>query len=250
MAPCTPWITGADLPPNCVAGLPVGITADELATAAWQILFPLSGRRFCSVLTTVLPEVIAGDCTCAPGPRAVLDALAGCGCSAYEVVLAGPATSISQVVIDRVVVASDTYELRDGRRVVRVDGKTWPCCANRAGQARSFTVTYTRGEAPTEIAILAAVEMACELAKAVKDDADCQLPRAVQSMTRQNLTISFNPTDVFDDGLTGLPVCDLFIASANPSRKQRAGATIAYPGMAGLSTGAEPTPVLDPYGGY
>lgn len=241
MADCTPWITGADLPPGCVAGLPVGIDANDLARAAWQILFPLSGRRFCAVLTTVLPEVVAGDCGCSPG---------ACGCAGYEVVLTGPATAIGQVVVEGVVVPATAYELRDSRRLVRIDGKTWPCCANRGGQARNFTITYTRGEPPTEIAIIAAVEMACELAKAVKDDADCQLPRAVQSMTRQNLTISFNPTDVFDDGLTGLPVCDLFIASANPSRKQRAGATIAYPGMAGLSTGAVPTPLLDPYGGY
>lgn len=63
----------------------------------------------------------------------------------------------------------------------------------------------------------------------------------MQSITRQQLTISFNPRDVFTDGLTGLPVSDLFIVSSNPSRKTRPqGASIGYPGMPGLSVPSTP----------
>lgn len=234
--PCTPWITGADLPEACTANLPAGVTADDLATAAWQVLFPLSGSRYCVAPVTVLPERLGGECGCVPGPRAVLDALAGCGCVSYEVGLVGPVTAVTEVTVDGVVVDPAAYQLRDGRRLVRVDGTAWPCCANQPGEAPSFTVTYTRGEAVTQLGVLAALELACELAKSVKEDAECKLPTAVQSITRQQLTISFNPRDVFTDGLTGLPVSDLFIVSSNPSRKPRSpGASIGWPGMPGLS---------------
>lgn len=234
--PCTPWIVGADLPAACTADLPAGITADDLATAAWQVLFPLSGSRYCSSDTEVLPERLGGQCGCVPGPRAVLDALAGCGCVSYEVVLSGPVTAVGDVTIDGVVVDPASYQLRDGRRLVRVDGVAWPCCANQPGEAASFSIAYTRGEPVTQLGVLAAIELACELHKSLTDDAECKLPSAVQSITRQQLTISFNPADVFTDGLTGLPVADLFIVSSNPSRKPRPqGASIGWPGMPGLA---------------
>lgn len=234
---CTPWITGADLPEACTANLPPAFTADDLATAAWQVLFPLSGSRYCSDAVTVLPERLGGDCGCIPGPRAVLDALAGCGCSSYEVVLGdGGVTAVGDVIVDGVTIDPGAYQLRDARRLVRIDGEAWPCCANQPGEAPSFTITYTRGEAVTQLGIMAAIELACELAKSVREDEECQLPRSVQSITRQQLTISFNPRDVFTDGLTGLPVSDLFIVSSNPSRKvERRGASIGWPGMPGLS---------------
>lgn len=170
--PCTPWITGNELPAACQADLPAGITADDLATAAWQVLFPLSGSRYCSAPVTVLPERLGPGCACVPGPRAVLDALAGCGCSGYEVVLSNATTEVSEVVVDGVTLDPSAYQLRDGRRLVRVDGGTWPCCANEPGQAPTFSITYTHGEPVTQLGVLAALELACELAKSVKEDAE------------------------------------------------------------------------------
>lgn len=233
---CTPWITGDDLPAACVANLPPTMTADDLAVAAWQVLFPLSGSRFCSSTVVVLPERLGGECGCIPGPRAVLDALAGCGCQSYEVVLAGPVSAVNVVMIGGVQLSPAAYQVRDGRRLVRIDGEPWPCCANQPGEAPSFTIEYVRGEPVTQMGVMAAIELACELAKSVREDEECQLPRSVQSITRQQLTISFNPRDVFTEGLTGLPVSDLFIVSTNPSRKvSRRGASIGWPGMPGLS---------------
>lgn len=47
----------------------------------------------------------------------------------------------------------------------------------------------------------------------------CRLPRRVQTVSRQGVTYQMvDPTDIYRDGLTGLPEVDIWIASVNPNR--------------------------------
>jgi hypothetical protein len=75
-------------------------------------------------------------------------------------------------------------------------------------------VTYVRGVRVPEGGEIAAGVLALELAKAACNDNTCQLPKRMQTMTRQGVTVAM--LDSFDDvdkGHTGIWIIDSWVAS-------------------------------------
>lgn len=239
MAPCEDWPVDT----TCCADWATYDPAVQAQAVSWatHILWALTGRQFgpCPVKlrpcrqrcqghggytaysvsgqSWTWPYVDNGiwrNCGCA----------GACSCRAsQEVLLPGPVDSVTEVMIDGLVLAPSAYRLDNGSVLVRTDGDAWPECqdmdaANNAVGA--FTVSYERGLAVPVAGRIAAGEMACQFAKACTGAEDCQLPAQLASLSRSGVQVEVaDPTELLDNGLTGLPNVDLWIRSVNPARK-------------------------------
>lgn len=240
IATCEPWATEDDLCAPC-ADYESQLSAQFgwALQAASDVLFRLSGRQFpglCS--TTVRPcGMRAGDaapperhwrsmgvCGCA-GDR--------CGCGLSRIDLGGgPIVSVDEVRVDGVAIDPTRYRVDGWRWLVRLpdaDGKrrtwpTWQRLDRDDTEDETFSVTYTYGRTPPELGVRAAAALACELAMACNPSTvgDCRLPRKVQTIVRQGVTVVMSPTDFLNaEGLTGLVEVDLFLRAYNPQRITR-----------------------------
>jgi len=149
-----------------------------------------------------------------------------CSGSAPALRLPGPVASIDEVRIDGAVLDPAVYRVDNATLLVRLDGQGWPTCQDLStgiDQEGSFAVSYQRGsEVPVGGQVAAGV-LACELAKAAGGDASCQLPRRLQTIARQGVTMTFlDAMDDLDKGRTGIWVIDSWVASVtNPPRPSR-----------------------------
>jgi hypothetical protein len=141
-----------------------------------------------------------------------------CSCDTHASIgLPGPVGAIVEVLIDGVLVDPTTYRVDNHRYLVRTDGGIWPSCQDVAAPSSAegtWQVTYLHGLSVPLGGQVAAARLACELWKAACGDASCQLPRRVQSITRQGVTIGL--LDSFDDidkGRTGIWTVDSWVAS-------------------------------------
>jgi hypothetical protein len=149
----------------------------------------------------------------------------GCSCTPVSRIgLPGPVASVSAVVIDGTPLDPTSYRVDNGHLLVRQDGAGWPYCNDLAkpdGEEGTWSVTYERGvEVPVGGQIAAGI-FAVELAKAWCNDSSCQLPKRLQSLTRQGITIAM--LDSFDDvdrGHTGIFAVDSWIASVTKSPRR------------------------------
>jgi hypothetical protein len=222
---CTSWCAPADLPDaveTTAAALGPTVAAEACAAAS-DLLFALSGRRWngggCerTVTLELAPPVRA---TGADQRRAVLGGGRGSGGRVVmDVQLPDyPVTEITEVLdADQVAFDPATIRLVNGRTLERLhEGVrvSWPGC--------EITVTYTWGQAPPDGGKAAAVEYATQLILGKAGDSACQLPRRVQSITRQQVTIALlDPGDYLDQGRTGVPSIDLWLAAVNPAGLKR-----------------------------
>lgn len=145
-----------------------------------------------------------------------------CSCSyVSEAILPEPVTSVTQVKVDGVVLSSTAYRVDDFRKLVRVDGGQWPLCNDLTKddtQTGTWSVTVQFGEAVPTLGQLALGELACQLAKLLSGNPDCELPSPVQQLVRQGVTMNFiDPNEIFKHGRVGLYLSDLFISTFNPS---------------------------------
>lgn len=135
----------------------------------------------------------------------------------YRVRLPRPdVTAVELVLVDGVEFAA--WEL-DGSWLARTDGQPWHVINDRT------VITYTFGRLPPEAGKAAVIELAIELGRASSDNPDqaCQLPKRLQSVTRQGLTYqALDSLDFLDQGLTGLTSVDLWIKSVNPNGRTQA----------------------------
>lgn len=130
-------------------------------------------------------------------------------------------TDVSAVTIDGV--AFTDFE-RDGNWVERTDGAGWPMCRDRV------VITYSHGLEPPLAGRGACVTLAVELGRdAAGEDADqpCQLPKRLQSVSRQGLTFEqvseLDKFEFLDKGLTGLYSVDVWLKAVNPKGRARVG---------------------------
>lgn len=113
-----------------------------------------------------------------------------------------------------------TVAVYDRRRIVRIDGQQWPACQNLStiDGPGSWSITVLQGlPLPSGASYLAGI-LLCELAKACTGDDSCRLPRRVQTVTRQGVTIGFQ--DMFDglDAMRfGIWELDAFIEASRTS---------------------------------
>lgn len=236
--------------------------------AAWEqmaadLLWRWSGGVFgvCDVIVRPCRD----DCADAPGPSTFWGfgpytrgsmalrtncnycGRTNCRCT-YEgsttVVLLGPVVEVSEVVIEGVPVPSTAYRVDYGRYLVRTDGQVWPTCQDlnaAPGQPGTWTVAYKRGIPVPIGGSVAAGVLACEFAKAACNDASCQLPKRVQSVTRQGITVALldNFEDI-QDGRTGIWLVDSWVASVSAPRPSVSVRSVDIPHQPGVG---QPWPV-------
>jgi hypothetical protein len=158
----------------------------------------------------------------------------GCGCGdrcccapRCEVILDGPVSSITEVLVRGDVVPDDEYRVDvagGSYRLVKLTDGCWPTCQDfDQGQdgADAFAVTYTRGaQVPTSL-LRATGLLACELGKAIVG-APCALPQRLSSLTRQGVTAEFVATELdVSTFQTGINEVDMVIRALNPSQRTR-----------------------------
>jgi hypothetical protein len=147
-----------------------------------------------------------------------------CTCKMLNsVALPGPVDSIESVAVDGVLLPTSAYVVYDNRFLVRVDGGEWPRCQDLGQPATApdtWLVAYTRGIPVPQGGQIAAGILACELAKAAAGASSCQLPKRIQSITRQGITVTLlDPFEGLDDGRTGIWMIDSWVASATKPPK-------------------------------
>ena len=223
----------------------------SVATAwATYILWALTGRKYGPCSLTIRPcgpkcdgspgywtfPVNAGGVSGGNGPWMVpwIDSgtwrncacTGGCSCHARcEVALPGPVAVIDVVKIDGVILDPSAYRLDILKGVpvlVRTDGECWPDCQDMTAgedEVGAFAITYQQGIPVPRAGQIAAGLLACEFAKACSG-ADCVLPQQIASMTRNGVEIQVSdPTELLDQGLTGVAQVDQWIRAVNPYRR-------------------------------
>lgn len=229
----TAWVARSDLP----SGLPGGeAELDAAAASASEILYDLSGRRWSgrdSRTLTVLPS--RRGVPYWPGMEnlgPLADALPLPILCAGEVVNVGvcerpravrlpdyPVRAITEVTVDGVVRAPDSYALTGRRYLEDAWRLGWEVCG--CDRDRPMTVTYDYGTDPPAAARTAAIRLAAELAKAAAGAASA-LPGYITQRVRQGETISYtSAAALFDKGRTGLADVDLWLSAVNPRGLRR-----------------------------
>lgn len=230
--PCQAWpVTG------CGGSPPVTGAA---VAAATEVLWALSGRQFgfCDVPIRPCLRDCAGSTEFDPwwwdgsSSYPLLPwVLAECGqcrgsceCSTVSsVILPGYAHEVMGVTIDGVTLDSGAYWLQGHRRLIRSDGGSWPRCQDfnvTSGDGTWIVVTRFGLPIP-EVGMLAASELATQIALACDNSGDCSLPSNVIEVTRAGVTYNMGLFEYLEKGKTGMLMCDLFLASYNPSGLRR-----------------------------
>ncbi len=140
-----------------------------------------------------------------------------------------PVVSIVEVVVDGVAVDPARYRVEDYRDLVWVPEaggvRSWP-------RAEDWHVVYRYGSGPPPGGREAAAALGYQLALSCNPDAgECQLPKRVQSITRQGVTMAIlDPLTLFPDGQTGLAEVDSWVAAQRLGAARRP-ATVYLPGQ-------------------
>jgi hypothetical protein len=242
---CAPW----PFDPTCCPAAD-GVDAavlDRWRNVATVILFNLSGRRW------------GPSCpyTVRPCRRACLDAMplaaswssgspwipyigsdgqwrnaSVCGCATdcsctelCEVRLEGPVFDVVSVDVDGAPLPAESYRVDDAGMLVRTDGGCWPDCQDMAaplGEPGTFGVTYRIGLPLDDAAIAAYSELVCHLLKGCTGGGacGCSANSNITRVTRQGVEQEFaDPTLIYTEMRTGLPLTDLWLSTVNPYRQ-------------------------------
>ncbi len=249
---CTPWATHEDAPSSLQAYDIDPVEVDLAFQIAGDILFQLTGRRWPGRCSDVIRPQAQWSASSGPprwwpaiGSRSSIWGWCSCnrsretGCSRIpEIKLPGhPVDAASIVVtIDGEEFGPDTiWRLDDGRYLVRVDGEGWPCCQDlRAdiSEERTWQVAYSWGNGPDAGGIRAAALLGTQLfGDFFPDSAEaCKLPKRAVRVTRAGTTVDLtSPKDMVEQGITGIPAVDLWVASKRLGQARRR-ATVLIPG--------------------
>lgn len=220
--------------PTDPAGPPVGADPGLWATAvatAVDVLWSRSGRQFGTRAATYRPQGLdwsAGYWDTLP----VLFATWGGtwdwpinppvnAISRRVLELPGPASAVTEVqTVDGAgvvtVVAPAAYRL-DGNFLVRVDGNDWPVTQDlRAndGQANTWHVKYSRGNAVPAAGQTAAYLLAVQVLAALNGSKACTLPYNTTTVSRGGVTI--NRDALKGAKTTGVEAADRWLDAVNP----------------------------------
>ena len=138
----------------------------------------------------------------------------------WNLQLPGPVADVMWVKIGADTVPSSSYRL-DGDKLIHKT-ENWPTKQNMRldiGEEDTWAVRYHRGLKVPRAGQLAAGILACEIGKGATGDQTCMLPKRVQTITRQGVTMAI--LDLYEDlkdGRIGVPAVDLWIASVNVPR--------------------------------
>lgn len=241
MSLCASWVPEDEAADACACG--DGVDVDVLIR--WQlvastILYALSGRQFPGVCSDTVRPCWCGTAgqslayVTSGGARPIVagtcEAVGPCGGHASVLLPHRPVRSITEVVVDGVTLDPAEYGLVDRRWLVRAGRRSWPCCQDlgRADdEPGTWSVSYEYGVAPPAGGKEMAAMYGCELAKGCAGDSGCRLPRRVQTLTREGVSMTvIDPYEFLDQGRTGLYEIDAWLASVNPTGIDRAGKVI------------------------
>ncbi|MFD4314985.1 hypothetical protein [Streptomyces sp. NPDC058548] len=243
IGPCEAW------PTDLCCDIPEGMPEEEVerwTLVASIILWGLSGRRWGPCPVTVRPcrrsclesTVTSFQAGAGTGPWIPYIGVDGawrnasvCGCKSdcscgelCEVYLPGPVYDIVEVNVDGDVLVPEQYRVDAPGKLVRTDGECWPTCQDLAappGEPGTFTVTYRWG-LPLDAAAIAAVsELTCHLLKGCSPGGSCgcKTNRNLTRISRQGVDMEMpDPTLIYSEGRTGLPMSDMWLAMVNPYR--------------------------------
>lgn len=245
---CTEWATEADLCSPCNDYASLGPAAAEMIQAASDVLYELSGRQFPGECEATVRPCARRSGGFGRGPSAVgvpagwsaswgfcmCGDTCGCGGDVRVTLGAYPIVEITEVKVDGLVVDPSLYRLDDQRILTRLadsDGTNpgWPHTQRidlNDTEEGTWSVSYVWGRQPPPMGVVAAAVLACELALACDPEnaGQCRLPKKVDTITREGVTMVLSPSDFLDEsGKTGLYEVDMFIRAFNPSQlRQRA----------------------------
>lgn len=235
---CSPWASPADIPET---------RRDLLSDSEWErvimwaseILFLLSGSQFMGGGCTETATLRSNPPMNGTGAWPYSPTWGSCGCWSLGIWADGilyppargvytghhyspmavqlprsPITGITSVTVNGQSFAA--WRMLRAGWVERTDGKPWQVCHD------TTVITYTFGDAPPEMGVNAAVELAVQIALGMTGNSACKLPQRVQSLTRQGVTIAMlDPQDFLREGRTGIYVVDLFLSAINPYGNRR-----------------------------
>lgn len=243
---CTLWPLVAECLPECWTADPAGWTPLQRWSvhAASAILKRLTAGQFNLCPITIRPcrsgcpperYRYLGDPLGLPWQPAMLDGKIynltcgicrdECGCGPLEEVILDPfVRSIIQVKVDGKVLPGTAYRVDDYRKLVRLDGGSWPDCQylDRPDTAEgTWSVSYWTGNEPDFGASFALTDLAIEWWKACQGK-PCALGENVKSVTRQGITYDMDTVyESIREGRTGIKRVDLWIYSVNPHGLRR-----------------------------
>lgn len=242
-SPCEPWPFDPcceipeDTPPTEV---------DRWMMVATTILWSLSGRRYgpsCPITIrpcgrSCIEELIPFTFGASSGSltpyidangawrNAVCGCTTDCACEELcELRLDGPVYDVIEVLVDGVTLPPETYRIDSANLLVRLDGFCWDACQNLAApptEPGTASVTYRTGLPLDAAAIAAHSELVCHLLKQCTGSSSCGC-KANPNLTRvqrQGLTMEMaDPTLIYSEGRTGLPLVDMWLTAVNPYRQ-------------------------------
>lgn len=136
-----------------------------------------------------------------------------CGCGGSSLRIPGPIQEVVSITEDGSTIPASGYFVENGSTLVRTDGQRWSDCG--------LEIHYKVGTPVPVGGQVAAGRLATEFAKASCGDNTCELPKRVQTVARQGVTIAM--LDAFDDidkGHTGIWIIDSWIASVTKPQVQ------------------------------
>ncbi|WP_326768675.1 hypothetical protein OG978_32795 [Streptomyces sp. NBC_01591] len=246
VGPCDPW------PVDLCCQLPEDLdqaVIDRWTRVASQTLWRLSGMRWGPCPVTVRPcrracadsSPISFQAGAGTGPWVPYIGEDGqwrnasvCGCPSSdcscgelcEVYLPGPVYDVVEVNEGgQILVPGIEYRVDAPGKLVRLGGQCWMSCQDMAapeGAPNTLTVTYRWGLPLDDAAIAAVSELTCQLILAclppgTRGCGECRLPGNVTRVVRRGVEIEMaDPTLIFTEGRTGLPLTDLWIRTVNP----------------------------------
>lgn len=241
--PCTPWATPEDVTGcgPCAEASEDALTSAIATASAW--LWRMTGKQFGVCPVTVLPLGQSGcDPACSGyvtwGHTWYFDRARNCWHGANgryarnegyygipEIRLGFTnVVAVTEVALDGVALDPAAYRVDDGRWLVRIDGGVWPYNQDLTATPPQFQVTLTHGIPVPADGIVAATTLACEVMLACQGSATCRLPKRVQSISRQGVSmVLLDPMTILDEGKFGISEVDSFVKTVNPyGLRQRA----------------------------
>lgn len=254
---CTPWVTSADAVSPCNGYDIDSLLLDETMQMASDILFNLTSKKYRGTCTeTVRPlarrraepgwsrwwpsssyyatgAFASGRDYCACNRSSDF----GCG-TIPEFPLPGRPVHPASVEVTIDGAPFTEFRVDDHYKLVRTDGNGWPCCQDLLladTEVGTWSVTYDYGLNPPRGGLLAAALLGTQLYLAIPDAPGVGtnlslLPKRVTSISRQGITLAvIDPLTLFQDGLTGIPFVDVWVANEKLADSRRP-ATVHVPG--------------------
>lgn len=239
------WCSAADVKSVCPSATEADGHYTQFIEAASDVLFARSGRQFGTRTVTVRPWCGCSSCDPATPSTRGGSAWRGCTYTAEHSSLSlglGPIVDVVTVKVDGDVLVEGTdFRLDEATWLVRLPAagsttrRLWPTTQRldlADTEDDTWSITALVGTPVPELGRLAAAELACELSRLGSDD--CALSPRVQQVARQGVTLQLiGVSEALQTGAIGLPLCDLFCDTYNPSRSQ-ARARVLFPPPCGV----------------